>query len=40
MQSPSQAPVEAPAVAGYVHGGGKIGVMVEFEVEGIDPASA
>lgn len=32
--------VEAPAVAGYVHGGGKIGVMVEFEVEGIDPASA
>ena len=27
--------VEAPAVAGYVHG-----VMVEFEVEGIDPASA
>ena len=31
---------EAPAVAGYVHGGGKIGVMVEFEVEGIDPASA
>lgn len=32
--------VETPAVAGYVHGGGKIGVMVEFEVEGIDPASA
>lgn len=32
--------VEASAVAGYVHGGGKIGVMVEFEVEGIDPASA
>lgn len=32
--------VKAPAVAGYVHGGGKIGVMVEFEVEGIDPASA
>ncbi len=32
--------VEAGAVAGYVHGGGKIGVMVEFEVEGIDPASA
>lgn len=34
------ATVEAPAVAGYVHGGGKIGVMVEFEVEGIDPSSA
>lgn len=30
----------AGAVAGYVHGGGKIGVIVEFEVAGIDPASA
>lgn len=31
--------VEAPAVASYIHGGGKIGVLVTFDVEGIDPAS-
>ncbi|WP_165061671.1 MULTISPECIES: translation elongation factor Ts [unclassified Adlercreutzia] len=31
--------VEAPAVASYIHGGGKIGVLVNFEVEGIDPTS-
>ena len=31
--------VEAPAVAAYIHGGGKIGVLVTFDVEGIDPAS-
>ena len=31
--------VEAGAVASYIHMGGKIGVLVEFEVEGIDPAS-
>ncbi len=33
------AEVEAPAVASYIHGGGKIGVLVNFNVEGIDPAS-
>lgn len=27
------------AVASYIHGGGKIGVLVTFDVEGIDPAS-
>jgi elongation factor Ts len=31
--------VEAPAIASYIHGAGKIGVLVEFDVEGIDPAS-
>ncbi|MDO4183309.1 MAG: translation elongation factor Ts [Coriobacteriia bacterium] len=31
---------EAQAIASYIHGAGKIGVLVEFEVEGIDPASA
>ena len=31
--------VEAGAVASYIHGGGKIGVLVTFDVEGIDPAS-
>ena len=31
--------VEAGAVASYIHMGGKIGVLVEFEVKGIDPAS-
>lgn len=31
--------VEAGAVASYIHMGGKIGVLVEFEVEGIDPAT-
>ncbi len=33
------AEVEAPAVTSYIHAGGKIGVLVNFEVEGIDPAS-
>ncbi len=33
------AEVEAPAVASYIHAGGKIGVLVNFNVEGIDPAS-
>ena len=31
--------VAAGAVASYIHMGGKIGVLVEFEVEGIDPAT-
>lgn len=31
---------EAPAVASYIHGAGKIGVLVEFDVEGIDTTSA
>ena len=31
--------VEAGGVASYIHGGGKIGVVVTFDVEGIDPAS-
>jgi elongation factor Ts len=31
------AAVEAPAVSSYIHGGGKIGVLVNFNVEGIDP---
>ena len=31
--------VEADAVASYIHMGGKIGVLVQFDVEGIDPAS-
>ena len=31
--------VEAGGVASYIHGGGKIGVLVMFDVEGIDPAS-
>ena len=31
--------VEAGGVASYLHGGGKIGVLVTFDVEGIDPAS-
>ena len=31
--------VEAGGVASYIHGGGKIGVLVTFDVEGIDPAS-
>lgn len=32
--------VEAGAVASYIHGGGKIGVLVTFDVEGIDQTSA
>ena len=31
--------VEAAGVASYIHGGGTIGVLVSFDVEGIDPAS-
>lgn len=31
--------VEADAISSYIHMGGKIGVLVEFAVEGIDPAS-
>ncbi len=31
---------EAPAVAAYIHGLGKIGVLVEFDVEGIDTTAA
>lgn len=31
--------VEAGGVASYIHGGGKIGVLVTFDVEDIDPAS-
>ena len=31
--------VEAGGVASYIHGGGKIGVLVTFDVESIDPAS-
>ena len=30
---------EAAGVASYIHGAGKIGVLVTFDVEGIDPAS-
>lgn len=33
------AEVEAPAVASYIHGAGKIGVLVNFDVQGIDPSS-
>ncbi len=32
--------VEGDAVASYIHGGGKIGVLVIFSAEGIDPTSA
>ncbi|WP_080798594.1 translation elongation factor Ts [Arabiibacter massiliensis] len=31
---------EGGAVSSYIHGGGKIGVLVQFDVQGIDPASA
>lgn len=31
---------EAGAVSSYIHGGGKIGVLVSFDVEGIDPTTA
>lgn len=33
------ASVEADGVCGYIHAGGKIGVLVVFELEGIDPGS-
>ena len=32
--------VEAPAVVSYIHTGGKLGVLVEFDVEGVDTKSA
>ncbi len=32
--------VEAGAVSSYIHGGGKIGVLVTFDVDGIDATSA
>lgn len=38
-QLPRFAVVEADAVSSYIHGGGKIGVLVSFDVEGIDPTS-
>ena len=31
--------VEAGAVSSYIHGGGKIGVLVTFDVDGVDPTS-
>ena len=31
--------VEADAIASYIHGGGKIGVLVQFGLEGIDPTA-
>ncbi|MEA5019295.1 MAG: translation elongation factor Ts [Gordonibacter sp.] len=31
--------VEGGAVSSYIHGGGKIGVLVQFDVTGIDPTS-
>ena len=31
---------EGQAIASYIHGAGKIGVLVTFEVEGVDTASA
>ena len=36
---PRATTVAAGGVATYIHGGGKIGVVVTFDVEGIDPAS-
>ncbi len=33
------AEVSAPGVSCYIHGGGKIGVLVNFDVEGIDPST-
>lgn len=31
--------VEGEAITSYIHGGGKIGVLVQFDVDGIDPTS-
>ena len=39
IQLPRATTVAAGGVATYIHGGGKIGVVVTFDVEGIDPAS-
>ena len=39
IQLPRATTVAAGGVATYIHGGGKIGVVVTFDVEGRDPAS-
>ena len=39
IQLPRATTVNAGGIASYIHGGGKIGVLVTFNVEGIDPAS-
>ena len=39
IQLPRATTVEAGGVATYIHGGGKIGVVVTFDVDGIDPVS-
>ena len=39
MQIARVAVVEGGAVSSYIHAGGKIGVLVTFDVEGIDPKS-
>ena len=39
IQLPRATTVNAGGIASYIHGGGKIGVLVTFDVEGIDPAS-
>ena len=39
IQLPRATTVAAGGVATYIHGGGKIGVVVTFDVEGVDPAS-
>ena len=39
IQLPRATTVAAGGVATYIHGGGKIGVVVTFDIEGIDPAS-
>ena len=39
IQLPRATTVNAGGIASYIHGGGKIGVVVTFDVEGIDPAS-
>ena len=39
-QLPRFAVVEADAVCSYIHMGGKIGVLVSFDAEGVDTASA
>ena len=38
IQLPRATTVNAGGIASYIHGGGKIGVLVTFDVEGIDPA--
>ena len=40
MQLPRATTVQAQGVATYIHGGGKIGVLVTFNAEDIDTASA